>query len=112
MSEIVLAVPERALAVFPRLAPMDGRQHDDECRSDAGEIPGVAIECRAAFNHVPVGCVVPDPGRLAEGFVWRHDVRLGGMQVAARRVDTQRPAGALEYFPRRESQRVPQKMTD
>src|SRR5262245_46288526 len=28
MTEIVLAIPERALAVLPRLAPMDRRQRD------------------------------------------------------------------------------------
>ena len=128
MTQIVLAVPERALAVFPGFAPMDGRESDDERVGrdtdsrdsrdsrdrDSGEIPRGAIEDAAPLNQVPIGRVVPNARRLAEIFDRRpqpgdperacDDVRLCWMKVATGRIDAKRPAPVVEDLPGREPQ--------
>ena len=58
MPEIVLAVPEGALAVLPRLAPVNGRERDEEgVRALTGfrQAPGLAVEGAAPLDRVSIG---------------------------------------------------------
>ena len=98
MSQVVLAVAERALAVFPRLAPMNGRERNEKCvrretgSSESGEIPRCGLEDRAPLEGVPIGRVVPDAGVSPKSSIGapdagsqgtRDNVSLGWMKVAA-----------------------------
>ena len=69
MPEIVLAVAEGALAVLPRLAPVNGRERDEEgVRALPGfrQAPDLAVEDATPLDCVSIGRVVPDAGCLRE----------------------------------------------
>jgi len=76
-------------------------------------IPDRSIELAPLIERVAIGRVVIDAGDVAEtGRRPRDEVRLGRMQIAARRVDAQRPACAAILLPRREPERVAQEIAD
>ena len=115
VAEVVLAVAERPLAVLPRFAPVDGRQRDehDVVSSRDSAPPRVAIEYASLFERMTVRRVVID-GRLVgqPGHRSAHDVGFRRVEVAAGRVDPQRPPRRLEHLPRRQPQRVPKHIAD
>src|ERR1035438_1948696 len=69
MTDIVLAVPERTLAILPGLPPMNGREPHEEsalrkrCRQGC---PDQGIEIRAALEAVRLRCVVVDAGTVVD----------------------------------------------
>ena len=64
VTEIVLAVAERALAVLPRLAPVDRRQRDQSRRSaPQRRAARLGIERAALLQRVPIRRVVIDAPR-------------------------------------------------
>jgi hypothetical protein len=91
MAGVVLAVTERALPVLPRLTPVDGRESDKEARAE--RCPG------GRFQHRPLFEPVLARGVVADATV-ANDVGLGWMEVAARRVDAQRPPRLAILLPR------------
>src|SRR5688572_25292414 len=113
MARVVLAVAEGALAVLPRLAPVDGGESDEErargqaaCekRIELGWAVGAALERVAARR------VMEKSRRFAQlRNAIDEEIALGGMQVAARRIHAQRPARAARLLPRRERERVLEK---
>ena len=115
VSEVVLAVAERPLAVLPRFAPVNGRerdQHDVVSSADSAP-PRVVVERASQFERVTVRRVVVDRRPVGQpGHGSAHDVGFGRVEVAARRVHAQRPPRRLEHLPRRQSQRVPEHVAD
>ena len=88
MTGVVLAVAKRALAVLPRLAPDDRRQRrPGNPWRRGGERLGrrPRIQHASLFERMLARRVVAD-ATVAD------DPGLGRMQVAARRIDAQRPA--------------------
>ena len=67
MADIVLAIPEGAFTVLPRLAPVNRRQDDKQriaavrCRA-----PGVGLELAAYLELVFLGRVMKYGGRTGE----------------------------------------------
>ena len=104
MTGVVLAIPERPLAVLPRFAPVDRRQADEEPGASSGEgRPGVRVKGRALFQRVFTRRIVTD-ATVAD------DVGLCRMQVAAGRIDAQRPARITMLLPRRQAKRAAQEL--
>ena len=77
---VVLAVAEGAFAGIPRFAPDDGGQRDEEMVRLR-----VPAKTHRSSRRVLARRVVADASAV-------NDPRLGRVQVAARRVDAQRPA--------------------
>src|SRR5262249_1686241 len=110
VTEIVLAVAERALAVLPGLAPVNRGERDEPRRRVAdGVRPDGRVERAAVLQRMTIGRVVPD---TAAGGAAADHVRFGGMQVAAGRIDAERPARAAELLPRRQAERMAQHAAD
>ena len=66
-----------------------------------------------SLERVPIRRVVIDGGRVADAGHGPGDhVGFGRMEVAARRVDAQRPPRLAELFPRRQPQRMPQDVSN
>ena len=111
VTEIVLAVAERPLAVFPRFAPMNRRQRDEQDVRSAAEraLPRAFVEQAAQFERVTIRGVVIDRRLISQSMQRAaNDIRLGRVEVAAGRIDSERPPRRLEMLPRREPQRMPQ----
>ncbi len=86
MSDVVLAVPEGALTVLPRLAPVNRCERDEKTFLTIEErLPLVEGHGRALLNGMFARRVVQDAPVV-------DDVGLGGVKVAAGRIDAQRPA--------------------
>ena len=110
MARVVLAVAEGALAVLPRLAPVDRREPS---RNACGGKPRMrrasSASGQSARRSRPCSRrrVMEQARRLAQlrDPADQH-VALGGMQIAARRIHAQRPARAARLLPRRERERV------
>src|SRR5262249_51674725 len=68
------------------------------------------LEDAAAFERMTIGSVVMHLELPRAHAV--DDVRLGGMQIAARRVDAKRPAGGAELLPRRQAEGEAKNRTD
>ncbi len=116
VAAIVLAVAVRALAVLPRLAPMDRREPDEERarRKAIGELaPRSARDLRAHLERVLARSVVREHRHGAQS-VDRpaEEVALRRMQVAARRVDAQRPHRAPRLLPRGHCERILEEARD
>ena len=104
VADIVLAVAERAVAVLPRLAPEDRGQADEnrlfrqavapvQHNPLAQRAPDVRGQPRPHLQAVLGRGVVRDDRRVAQpGESAADQVALGRVQVAAGRVDAQRPA--------------------
>src|SRR5262245_38705018 len=106
MAGIVLAVAERPLAVLPGLAPPDrGERNEKPVASGGKGGPLSAIEPRSALEPVLARRIVIHVAQPQE-------IRLGRMQVTARRVDAQRPARLAVLLPCRESHGAAQKLGD
>ena len=102
VSDIVLAISERALAVLPRLPPLNRGQCDEESLAAAQKRPpGWRWKRRALLERVFARRVVKDAPVV-------DDVGLGGMQIPARRVDAQRPTCLTIGLPCRQAHRIPQ----
>ncbi len=114
MTEIVLAVPERPLAVLPRLPPVDRRQgHEDDVFALRHRRPITLIEGTALLEDVPLCVVVVHGGSVGQARErTADDVGLGRMEVAARRIDAQRPSRRSEDFPRRQPERMAEEIAD
>ena len=90
MPEIVLAVTERPLTVLPGLAPMNGRERDQQDVDRPSELrhPRLRTERASLLERMTIRRVVIDGRRVGETVQRRtDDIRLGRMEVAARRVD-------------------------
>ena len=116
VADVVLAVAIRALAVFPRLAPVDrGQADEDRVRRQTGgqRLPHVEGEGRAHLQRMLARRVVRDHRRLGQP---RHrpadQIPLGGVQVAAGWVDAQRPPLASVLFPGGKRQAVKEESRD
>jgi hypothetical protein len=104
VTQVVLAVSKRAFAVLPRLAPVDRRQRDEK-----QPFRPFQVERAALLERVAVGGVVIDALIQARS---RYDVGFSRVQIAARRVDPQRPSRLAKLLPRGESERVAQDIAD
>src|SRR5437667_4843131 len=115
MTEVVLAVPKRALAVLPRFPPVNRRERDEPLRRFRSNDPPpfVRIERAPLLERMSIGGVVVharsrrDPRRRTAD-----DVRFRWMEIAAGRVHPERPARSAKLFPRREPERVPEDVAD
>ena len=115
VSHVVLAVAERALAVLPRFAPMNGGQRDEQHvrPSATGAIPRTRVEHAAHLERMTIRGVVIHRRLVGEARQRSADhIRFGGMEIPARRVDPQRPSRRLKTLPRRESERMPEHVAD
>src|SRR5438309_4902796 len=90
VAAIVLAVPERALAVLPRFATVNRRERDkqrrvriaDDCRPRGGR------ERAPLFERMPIRRVMIDARRVGHSAQrTADDVRFGGMEITARWID-------------------------
>src|SRR5256885_9947917 len=102
MTYIVLAVPERALAVFPRLTPLDEGERAEPPRAIGVRRaePRRWIERASQLERVTVCGVVIDRRVGASASAGTgDDIRFGRMEVAARRIDAQRPTRLAKLFP-------------
>ena len=110
VTDIVLAVAERALAVLPGLAPVDRRQarRGTIHRSAA---PGLASG-RTSIRHLQRAPRAHVRAARSDARGRPDDVGLGGMEIAARRIDAQRPARRSELLPRRQPHRAAQELAD
>ncbi len=104
MAGIGLAVAPGARAVFPGLAPVDAAQPDQQIAAECGRPGGVRGDRGASFQAVVVTLIVIHASRDTRQF-GAHQVGLGGVQVAARRVAAQRPAAGSLHFPGGQAQR-------
>ena len=92
--DVVLAIPEGTLAVLPCLAPVDRRECNEEALVTSEErLPLIDGHGGALLDGVFARCVVKDAP-----FV--DDVGFGRVEVAARRIDAECPAGFSIGFPR------------
>ena len=99
VAEIVLTVPEGALAVLPRFAPVNRGQADEARVRRIAErrAPRRGIERRAPLERVPIGGVVEDGGAVGQAVERTGDeIGLRRVEVAARRIDAERPAWKRE----------------
>ena len=100
VAEVVLAVAERALAVLPRLAPVDrGQHHEPGVRFGNSAAPLPRIDAAALVERVSIGGVVIHARRWNSRDRTADHVGFGRMQVAARRVHAQRPARSAKRLP-------------
>ena len=115
MAQVVLAVAECPLAVFPRLAPMDRRQRDQQSVLSSAErlAPHALVEDAAQFDRVTIRRVVVH-GRLINEAGQRSadHVRLGWMKVSAGRVHPEGPPRGVEALPCRQPQRMPEHVAE
>ena len=96
----MLAVPEGALTVLPRFAPVNRCEGDEKTFLATEEcLPPVERHHRALLDGVLARRVMEDPSVM-------DDVGLGGVKVAAGRIDAQRPTRLSIGFPGREPHRV------
>ena len=96
----MLAVPEGALTVLPRFAPVNGCERDEKTFLATEEcLPPVERHHRALLDGVLARRVMKDPSVM-------DDVGLGGVKVAAGRIDAQRPTRLSIGFPGGEPHRV------
>ena len=108
--DVVLAVAERALAVLPGLAPVNRRQRREEAalrqpvQPPPARLPRRArivlrARARPARSDTRRAAAPATPGPT-------DDVALGGMQIAARRIDAKRPARRARLLPGRQAEAV------
>src|SRR5262245_13238782 len=104
MSCIVLAVPKRALAVLPGLAPVDGRQRDEyACATTRIRAPGG--KRRPSFERMLARGVMRDALRVDQ-------IGLGRMQISTRRVDPEGPTRGSILLPCRQAHPASQPIGD
>jgi len=106
----MLTVAKGPLAVLPRLPPMDGRKGDKEgagWKFSHQRIDGRLRQLRPQLQRVLLGRIVIDTRQRRQfcDFV-NQQIAFGGMQVAARRVGSKRPAQLTGLLPRRNGQCV------
>ncbi|MCY1438484.1 hypothetical protein D9M71_546860 [compost metagenome] len=109
MAEIVVAVAIGALAVLPRLAPGNAgqRQQQAAVRQCALQLIGQrSRQFGAHLQRMHVCRVVRQHSGLVHSPGGQQQVGLGRVQVAARRIDPQRPAVAAGLLPGRQRQAV------
>ncbi len=98
--DVVLAVSEGAFTVLPRLAPLNRCERDEKTFLTSEEcLPLVDGHDRALLDGMFAGRVVLDAPVV-------NDVGLGGVKVAAGRIDAQRPARLSIGFPGGQPHRV------
>src|SRR5213596_1887675 len=115
MTEVVLAVPKRALAVLPRFAPVNRRERNEPLRGFQSNdpLPFIRIERAPLLERMSIGGVVVharsrrDPRRRTAD-----DVRFRWVEIAAGRVHPERPARSAKLLPRGEAERVPEDVAD
>src|SRR5436189_4860007 len=115
MTEIVLAVPKRALAVLPRLAPVNRREHDEPGRRFRSHdaLPDIRAERTPLLERVPIGGIVVDAGRRRDPGGWTaDDICFRRVKIAAGRIDAKRPARSAKLLPRREPERMAENVAD
>ena len=116
VADVVLAIPERALAILPGFSPVNGGEPDEEraLRKRGGQpCPDLGIELRASLEAVLLGCVVVDAGTFAEAAERREErVALGRVEVPAGGIDAKRPLGLVELLPRRQREGVAEEERD
>src|SRR5437660_136302 len=106
--DVVLAVAEGALAVFPRFAPMHRRESHQKClgREAAHQ---VLIPLRRPFGPALERVLarrVMEKARRAELRQRDEHIAFGRMEVSARGIGAQRPAHAARLLPGGERKRV------
>ena len=113
MAEVVLAVAKCALTILPRFAPMNGCEgHQHNSGATARRRPRPLVEDASPFECMAVCRVVVDRGRVRQATHGAaDDVRLGRMEIAARRIHPQRPTRLAEPLPGGEPERVPEHIT-
>jgi hypothetical protein len=115
MTEIVLAVPKCALAVLPRFAPVNRREHDEPVRRfrSGDPAPFVRVERAPLLERMSIGGImVHTRGRRNSRRWTADDVRFSRMEIAAGRVHAERPARSAKLFPRRQPERVSEDVAD
>src|SRR4051812_12362836 len=100
MPQIVLAIAEGTLAVFPGFPPRNGRESQIEA-SGGGIFPTAAqFQCVITAQIMICSTVGGDSLNGRE-----KRIRFGWMKVAAGRIDSQRPPVSRDLFPGRKSKR-------
>ncbi len=109
VAEVMLAVAIGSLTVFPGLAPVHAGQCQEAAAGRQAVIQQRSQRRRQFAAHLQgmlVGTVVGEQRRRLQGTAGKQQVGFGGMQVAARRIDPQRPASAAGLLPGRQRQSV------
>lgn len=109
VAEVMLAVAIGSLTVFPGLAPGHAGQCQEATAGRQAVIQQRSQRRRQFAAHLQgmlVGTVVGEQRRRLQGTAGKQQVGFGGMQVAARRIDPQRPASAAGLLPGRQRQSV------
>jgi hypothetical protein len=107
VADVVIAVPKGALAILPGLAPENGWEPDEKwvLGEEFWEEP--RWDFGSEFQRMLFGSVMRDERWSRKGIDrWGDDISLGGVQIAATGVDTERPGGVASGFPSGESERV------
>jgi hypothetical protein len=99
VATVVLAVAKRPHAVLPGFAPGDAREPDEE----SGQLDRL-VPFAATLERVIAAHIVMDPSRDAR-HVPRHEVALGGVEIAARGIAAQRPRSPAMGLPGRQPER-------
>ena len=76
VTDIVLAVPKCTFAILPGLAPVNGREPDENraLRKCRGKVrPDHGVDIRAALDAMLLRCVVVDAGTLVDRGHWRQE---------------------------------------
>ncbi|MNN43188.1 hypothetical protein D3C81_1574120 [compost metagenome] len=111
MAEVVMAVAIGALAVLPRLAPGNAGQRQQQA-AGRQRIGQRARQFGAHFQRMCVRRVVRQHGGLVHSPGGQQQVGFGRMQVAAGRIDPQRPAVAVSLLPGRQRQAVVEQLRE
>ncbi len=98
MAGVMLAIAERPLSVFPGFAPVNRRQRDQKSWIRAGQSPPRRRTHRGPLFERML------PRRIVVHAAVADQVRLGRVEIAARGIDPERPAGAANLLPRRQPQ--------
>jgi hypothetical protein len=111
MPGVVLAVAICALAILPGLTPVNRSKSYQKC---AG--PPLVVQFPAKFGallkHVFTRRIVKHGRVRGKSARPRHHVAFSGMQVATRRVHTERPPRLTGLLPGREPKRTAEKLAD
>jgi hypothetical protein len=113
MTHIVLAVPKGTLAIFPRFAPVDRRQPDEErlSREPAHQsAPEVSTDGSTPLEGMEQGVVVIEAWPLNVGVFSDEEVRLSRMKISTRGIAPERPAVVPDCLPGRQRQGIEEKL--
>ena len=114
VTEVMLAIAKGALPVLPRLPPMNRGQPDEDRlgrTSLAQRLPQRHANLRPDLERMFLRCIVAAHRNRTE-IIHRtaEQVALGRVQVAARRVDPERPSGPTRALPGRDRQAVEEEL--